>query len=247
MYNLCRCHRTGRRADGCIPTATVLKHTARNEKDTLGLENSLPKAPQMLLSGWPFSIPLQSERRFGPKDPEGWVFWTTKSCLASGTGWSSWAQGWATEPLRTPTPCPRHLEGGKLQHRTSPTRTPLPRRSNTPGLAAGELGPVLPQLQRSARLSDLSPSEFRSSFTAPRSLPFAGRLQRKSDPGRLELREKEIKFPLHLVMARRQEGCSRSFRNIRRIQVQAQRELAIACQLGHVGQKGFISISKPSR
>lgn len=79
-----------------------------------------------------------------------------------------------------------------------------------------------------------------------RSLRSAGSLQRKSDPGRLGLQAKEIKFPLHLVMARRREGCSRSFRNIRRIQVLAQRELAIACQLGHIGQKGFISISKPS-
>lgn len=86
-----------------------------------------------------------------------------------------------------------------------------------------------------------------------RSLPFVGRLQvqptekaGKSDPGRLELRGKEIKFPLYLVMSTRRERCSRSFRNIKRTWVQAQREPVIACQLGHTGQKGFISVYKPS-
>lgn len=69
---------------------------------------------------------------------------------------------------------------------------------------------------------------------------------RKSDPGSLELREEEIKFPLYLVTSKRREGRSRSFRNIKRTWVRAQREPVIACQLGHIGQKRFISIYKLS-
>lgn len=133
------------------PCSHCVKANSREQEGHTGTGKQPAKTSSDVTLRVALRHPLQSERRFGLRDPEAGCFGQPKA--ASG------AQRPATEPLRTPTPCPQHLEGGKLPHGTSPTCTPLARRSKAAALTAGELGPDLPQLQRSARRRDLSPGE----------------------------------------------------------------------------------------